>query len=53
MGRKLEQAHLVSHDHEVAIAQGLAIAVHFAVLQPQDLLDVVDLRILQRRGERS
>lgn len=36
---------LVGHDHEVPVAQGLGVLVHLAVLQAQDLLDVLDLGI--------
>lgn len=36
---------LIGHDHEVAVAQRLGIGVHLAVLQAQNLLDVLDLCI--------
>jgi hypothetical protein len=43
-------AHLICHDHEVAITQRLGVAVHLAVLQAQDLFDVLDLGVASDLG---
>lgn len=39
-------AHLISHDHQMPIAQRLDIVVGLAMLQAQDLFDVLDLGVV-------
>ena len=41
------QAHLVGHDHEMTVAEGLQVVVRLPVLQPHDLFDGIDLCILR------
>ena len=41
---------LVGHDHQVPVPQALGVRIHLAVLQPENLLHVVDLRVVLSRG---
>ena len=37
---------LIGHDHDVAVAEGLGALVRGAVAEAEDLLDVVNLRVV-------